>query len=137
MRTSSHARGEGFLVKTHANGSHFSSCEGGIEHHVAPFVHLGFPIVESLRDNLGDIFSYLLGALSNGPEEAPLGIKVGRELGERVVLRGELIEDPLMVAGTLLLLWCDSSLEVELWLAVSEFLACIEFTSVLLEVLLH
>jgi hypothetical protein len=42
----------------------------------------------------------------------------------------------LMVTGSLLALWCNTSLEVVLWLAVLELLSLIEFSCFLLEVLL-
>ena len=42
-----------------------------------------------------------------------------------------------MIAGSLLALWCDTSLEVVLWLAVLKFLSLVELLSFLLEVLFH
>jgi hypothetical protein len=42
-----------------------------------------------------------------------------------------------MIAGSLLTLWCNSSLKVVLWLAVLKFLPLVELLSFLLEVLFH
>ena len=42
-----------------------------------------------------------------------------------------------MIAGSLLALWCNTSLEVVLWFAVLKFLSLVELLSFLLEVLFH
>lgn len=137
VRTTSHFACECLLVKSHTNSSHLSSSEGSIDHHVAPFVHLFFPVLEAFWDDFWDVVSDFLWSLTNCPEKAPFGIKIRREFREWVVLWGELIKYMLMISSSFLLLWSNSSLEVELWLAVSKLLSCVELSCVVLKVLLH
>ena len=41
-----HAAGEGIVSKAHTDGGHLGSSEAGLNHHVAPLVHAGFPFRE-------------------------------------------------------------------------------------------
>ena len=80
MRTILHAASESVTSKTHTESSHFACSEASLDHHVAPLVHAGFPFGEVGWDDFGNVVSYFSGALTDSPEESPLGIKLGREL---------------------------------------------------------
>jgi len=123
VRSLEHAAREDVLLEAHAYGSHFSGGEARLNHHVAPLIHALLPVRERRGDHLGDVISHLSWALANGPEEPPLSVELGRELAHWHVLRRQLVEHRLVVASALLSLWGDTCLEVELGLAIGEFLA--------------
>lgn len=137
MRATLHAASEGVSLEAHTDSSHLSSSEAGLNHHVAPLVHPLLPVDEAGRDDLRDVLGHFGRAFANGPEEPPLGIELGRELGLGHVLGGKLVKNVLVVACTLLSLWSNTCLEVVLWFAVIKLLSCVMFAGLKLEVLLH
>ena len=137
MRTTLHAASEGVSWEAHTDGGHLSSGEGSVHEECAPCIHALLPVDEGRGDHLRDVVSNFSRALSDGPEEPPLGVVVGRELGERHVLGGELVDHRLVVAGALLSLWSHTCLEVDLRLAVLQLFTLVQLTRFLLEVLLH
>ena len=74
VRTTLHLAGEGVLGQAHADGGHLGGEEGGLDHLVAPLVHILLPVGELFRVSLRNLVLNLVGSLTDLPEEAPLGV---------------------------------------------------------------
>jgi hypothetical protein len=72
-----------------------------VDHVVAPAVHSLLPLRECSGDDLGQVIVHLFRALTDRPEEAPLGIELRRELRQWFVLLWETVGEGLVIAGLL------------------------------------
>jgi hypothetical protein len=122
-------------VKTHSDGGHFGSNECGINHHVAPLVHLHFPLWEVLRVRLGDVVLYLVRSLSDLPEKSPFCITHGRLHRSRLVLFVDRVNESLVIARTFLAFWSCACLIAELRAEVLDGLVVIIELTYLVEIL--
>ena len=70
-----HVSGEGILFYIHAQGSHLCHSVNCSVQLASPVIHLALPSGVAVRDHLGEVVRGTLRALTDLPEEAPLGIK--------------------------------------------------------------
>ena len=109
-----HAVGEGGLGQAHAYSGHLCSSDSGVDHVIAPRIHLLLPVGEVVRDHLWQIVADGCGPLADGPEEAPLGVEVLRVHSQRLVSLRQLICQRLVVSRLLHGLRSDTCLIAQL-----------------------
>lgn len=132
-----HALGKGVLIKTHSNGSHLSSGVTSLEQDATPVVHLAFPVIEALGEDLREVVLSTFGASANLPHVSPLHVHGRREGRLGLISLRKVLDFLVVVSGSLDLLWSDSYLEVELRLCLLELFSSIELVRSSLEVSLH
>lgn len=101
MCTELHPGREGGLFDAEPDGDHLSRGLDRTNHVVAPPIHSLLPLWERSRDHFGQVVVDLLRALADWPKEPPLGVELGRELGQRPVLLGQALSKSLVVARLL------------------------------------
>lgn len=101
VRSTLHHVSESSSGESHANRCHFDCDGGAVDQFAAPGVHRFLPLGVALGDDLGVALLDLGVSLSNRPEEAPLGVPVGREGAARLVFLAYVSEHGFVVAGLL------------------------------------
>lgn len=130
---------EGVLFDTHTSGCHLRDCVESLQELVAPRVHLGLPVSETLWHNLREVRLVAFKALTNFPHEAPLGIKHRLKWRHRSVLRckPKLLALLCVVTSLLNVLRSRTDLVVTLRLDVVDHFASVKELAGALEVTFH
>ena len=101
VRTKLHLVSECGPFDAEPDGGHLCCSLDRVDHVVAPAVHSLLPLRECSGDDLGQVIVHLFRALTDRPEEAPLGIELRRELRQWFVLLWETVGEGLVIAGLL------------------------------------
>mmetsp|Transcript_27640 Transcript_27640/g.34326 ORF Transcript_27640/g.34326 Transcript_27640/m.34326 type:complete len:259 (-) Transcript_27640:10-786(-) len=139
VSTALHAAREGRLLDAHADGGHLSDGEDGRVQLATPCVHFVFPVGIAFRLDGWEIVAGTIGALSNLPHEAPLGVKDRLEGRLWGVFGGQVERRELLrvVAGLLDELGSGTYLVMEFGLDVADCLVGVEAVAHVSKVLLH
>ena len=139
MSASFHSLGEGFLIETHTNGSHFCDCHSSLMELISPGVHFLLPLWKSLGHYLRKVVISSFWSLTDLPHEPPFGVKHRIKRGDRHVFNWKVkfAEHLGVVPRHLNIFGSSSHLVVEFCFDIIDLLTSVEELSCLLKVVLH